>query len=89
MSCIPISMEAAQFCRHLMSKDTKAPSRASRKTDTVTVTKSASTSAGRVVWHVTHKDGKRQVLTTSRISNAAIKDAAVIYGEALKRLAKR
>jgi hypothetical protein len=54
-----------------------------------TVSKGAPTRTGRVVWQVTHKDGKRLTVTTSPSSNAAIKDGATIYREALKSLAKR
>jgi hypothetical protein len=60
----------------------------SSKGDT-TVKKGAPTRTGRVVWQVTHKDGKRLTFTTSPSSNAAIKDGAAIYREALKSLAKR
>jgi hypothetical protein len=47
------------------------------------------TSSGRDVWHVKHKDGRSQKLTTTRSSNAAIKEGVSTYRSALRNLAKK
>lgn len=47
-----------------------------------------SDSDGRELWHVT-VDGRRQTLATSSTSVAAMDEALVVFGPALKRLANR
>ena len=72
-----------------MPSDALIASRISRKGGGGVAVSKETRPTGRVVWHVTRPDGKRQTMATSRISEAAIRDAAAIYREALKRLAKR
>jgi hypothetical protein len=48
-----------------------------------------STSSGRDVWHVKDKDGRSHRLTTTRSSNAAIKEGVSTYKDALRNLAKK
>jgi hypothetical protein len=72
-----------------MSRNDKSTKRVASGSGAVSVTKTVPTKTGRVVWQVTHKDGKRRTLMTSSSSNVAIKDAVLIYSKALKSLAKR
>lgn len=53
------------------------------------VTKSGPTSAGNVVWHVKHNDGRIEKLTTTKSSNTAIKEGVSTYKDALRNLAKK
>ena len=55
--------------------------------DSVSVTKTIS--SGKHVWHVKDKEGRSQRLTTTRSSNAAIKEGVSTYKNALRNLAKK
>lgn len=68
-----------------MTKSKSQDARSSPSSASVTKT----VSSGRDVWHVKDKDGKSQRLTTTRSSNAAIKEGVSTYKNALRNLAKK